>query len=75
MPQLPPEDSVLTKGVLRSLRYGDIYFSTENGLAEARHVFIQGTGLRDKLAHGGQLTIAETGFGTGLNFLAWSPKL
>ena len=64
MPQLPPEDSVLTKGVLRSLRYGDIYFSTENGLAEARHVFIQGTGLR-MLAHGGHLLLQRLGLVLG----------
>ena len=70
IPQLPPEDDFLAEGVLRSSRFSDIYFSTENGLEEARHVFIRGTGLQDRLAGEGQLIIAETGFGTGLNFLA-----
>ena len=70
LPQLPPDDAVFNEGALRSSRYGDIYFSTDNGLSETRHVFIQGTGLPDRLAEESQLTIAETGFGTGLNFLA-----
>ena len=70
LPQLPPEDAVLTDGVLRSSRFGDIYFSTDGGLAETRHVFINGTRLDNRLATGKSLIIAETGFGTGLNFLA-----
>ena len=70
LPQLPPKDAVLNENVLRSSRYGDIYFSAENGLAETRHVFIEGTGLPDKLTKKRQLILAETGFGTGLNFLA-----
>ena len=70
LPQLPPHDAVLNDGVLRSSRFGDIYFSTDGGLAESRHVFINGTGLSDRLATGQRLVIAETGFGTGLNFLA-----
>ena len=70
LPQLPPEDDFLTEGVLRSSRFSDIYFSMENGLEEARHVFIRGTGLQHRLSEEGQLIIAETGFGTGLNFLA-----
>lgn len=70
LPQLPPEDAVLTDGVLRSARMGDIYFSTDGGLDETRHIFINGTGLADRLATGKPVVIAETGFGTGLNFLA-----
>ena len=30
------------QGVLRSKEYDDIYFSTENGLEETRHVFLNG---------------------------------
>ena len=70
IPQLPPKASVFTEGVLRSSKFDDIYFSTENGLAETQHIFIHGTGLRDRLAGDGNLIIAETGFGTGLNLLA-----
>lgn len=56
-------------------RYGDVYFSTDSGLEESRHVFLQGNHLAArflKLSAGENLCIGETGFGTGLNFLcAW----
>ena len=63
-------DAKITDGVLRSDRFKDIYFSSENGLAEARHVFVEGTNLAALLNSNDHLVIAETGFGTGLNFLA-----
>ncbi|QIB64171.1 bifunctional tRNA (5-methylaminomethyl-2-thiouridine)(34)-methyltransferase MnmD/FAD-dependent 5-carboxymethylaminomethyl-2-thiouridine(34) oxidoreductase MnmC [Kineobactrum salinum] len=54
-----------------STRFGDIYFSRDNGLAESRHVFLAGNELpRRWREHGStDFTIAETGFGSGLNFL------
>ncbi len=56
-------------------RYGDVYFSTDSGLEETRHVFLQGNRLAERFAAvsaGESLCIGETGFGTGLNFLcAW----
>lgn len=56
-------------------RYGDVYFSTDSGLEETRHVFLQGNRLADRFAAlnaGENFCIGETGFGTGLNFLcAW----
>jgi len=54
----------------RDRRHGDVYFSTANGLAETRAVFLAGCGLPDAWAGRDTFTIAETGFGTGLNFLA-----
>jgi tRNA 5-methylaminomethyl-2-thiouridine biosynthesis bifunctional protein len=55
--------------------FGDIYFSRDNGSAESRHVFLDGNNLRDRwqqLPPSSTFVIAETGFGTGLNFLlAW----
>lgn len=58
-----------------SSRFGDVYFSTESGLAETRHVFLHGNELARRFAalrEGKSFCIAETGFGTGLNFLcAW----
>jgi len=58
-----------------SNRYGDVYFSTDSGLEETRHVFLQGNRLAERfaaLAAGESFCIGETGFGTGLNFLcAW----
>ncbi len=53
--------------------FGDVYFSRANGLAETRHVFLQHNQLQERWAHlgpGDTFTIAETGFGSGLNFLA-----
>lgn len=49
---------------------GDIYFSTENGLAESDYIFLQGNQLRDRWSTVGveqPFVIAEVGFGTGLN--------
>lgn len=48
-------------------RYGDIYFQPYDPEGEKYHVFIQGNRLPQRLAHGGTLTIAELGFGFGLN--------
>ncbi len=58
-----------------SQRYGDVYFSSEDGLAESRHVFLQGNRLAERWAQlpkDAHFIIIECGFGTGLNFLgAW----
>ncbi len=51
-----------------SLRFDDPYFSLDDGLAETRHVFLEGNGLPERFAPG--FHIAELGFGTGLNLLA-----
>lgn len=57
---------------IRSEEFDDIYFSPEDGVAETRHVFLAGNGLPDRWQGRDDFTIAETGFGTGLNFLcAW----
>lgn len=61
-----------TQGTPFSLDFGDVYFSREGGPDETRHVFLAGNGLPERfsgLTSGGRFTIAETGFGTGLNFL------
>lgn len=54
-----------------SAEYQDIYFSTDNGLEETEYVFLQGNDLSNRWQHQDtkNFTIAETGFGTGLNFL------
>ena len=57
-------------GILRSNEYNDVYFSTENGLEESRHVFLNGNNLLKRFNTENDFTIAELGFGTGLNFLA-----
>jgi tRNA 5-methylaminomethyl-2-thiouridine biosynthesis bifunctional protein len=53
-----------------SVDYGDIYFSPEDGLAESHYVFIEGNNLTQRLQQQKNWVIAETGFGTGLNFFA-----
>jgi len=53
--------------------FGDVYFSHADGLAETRHVFLEHNQLPERLAHLAPkqcFTIAELGFGTGLNLLA-----
>jgi len=58
-------------GVPVSVRFDDPYFSLDNGLAETRHVFLDGNDLPARFRDG--FSIAELGFGTGLNFLtAWA---
>src|SRR5215467_3411787 len=53
-----------------SRRFGDVYFSRDSGVAETRHVFLDGNNLRERwarLAPLDQFCVGETGFGTGLN--------
>jgi tRNA 5-methylaminomethyl-2-thiouridine biosynthesis bifunctional protein len=57
-------------GAPRSRRFDDIYFSREGGLDETRAVFLEGCGLPGAWAGRRRFTVAETGFGTGLNALA-----
>jgi len=51
-----------------SRQFDDPYFSLEDGLAETEHVFLHGNRIATRLH--APLSIAELGFGTGLNFLA-----
>jgi tRNA 5-methylaminomethyl-2-thiouridine biosynthesis bifunctional protein len=57
-------------GQPRSRRFGDVYFSREDGLAESRAVFLQGCGLPEAWAGRRRFVVGELGFGTGLNVLA-----
>ncbi|MEZ8094472.1 bifunctional tRNA (5-methylaminomethyl-2-thiouridine)(34)-methyltransferase MnmD/FAD-dependent 5-carboxymethylaminomethyl-2-thiouridine(34) oxidoreductase MnmC [Photobacterium swingsii] len=52
--------------------FDDVYFSNTNGLEETRYVFLQQNGLPTRWEHFDRrrFVVAETGFGTGLNFLA-----
>lgn len=52
--------------------FGDVYFSNDNGLSETRYVFLQQNRLPARFSHhdSDSFVIGETGFGTGLNFLA-----
>lgn len=53
-----------------SATFDDIYFNPENGLKESLHVFVSGNFLNERFANHRHFTIAELGFGTGLNLLA-----
>ena len=52
--------------------FDDVYFSNANGLEETRYVFLHQNGLpaRWETFDRRRFVVAETGFGTGLNFLA-----
>ncbi|MEQ1488890.1 MAG: tRNA (5-methylaminomethyl-2-thiouridine)(34)-methyltransferase MnmD [Methylotenera sp.] len=54
--------------------FQDVYFSTDNGLLETDYVFLLGNDLAKRWLDADLQTfnIAETGFGTGLNFLCAS---
>lgn len=72
-PAMETADLIWRDGVPESTRFGDVYFSRDDGLAETRYVFLERNQLPERFhslgAHG-HFVIAETGFGTGLNFLA-----
>lgn len=54
-------------------QYDDAYFTRHQGPAETRYVFIEGNRLIQRfqqLPENGFFVVGETGFGTGLNFLA-----
>jgi tRNA 5-methylaminomethyl-2-thiouridine biosynthesis bifunctional protein len=57
-------------GVLVSRRFGDVYASRAGALAQSRAVFLAGCGLPARWAGRRRFTVAELGFGTGLNMLA-----
>ncbi|WP_440053186.1 bifunctional tRNA (5-methylaminomethyl-2-thiouridine)(34)-methyltransferase MnmD/FAD-dependent 5-carboxymethylaminomethyl-2-thiouridine(34) oxidoreductase MnmC [Pseudoalteromonas sp. T1lg65] len=55
--------------------FDDVYFSNDDGLAESHYVFYSQNHITERLHHHDRtrFVIAETGFGTGLNFLnAWA---
>ncbi len=62
-----------------SIDFNDVYFNTDDGLQETEYVFIAHNQLQQRFSDANQhinknfsFTIIETGFGTGLNFLAVS---
>ncbi|WP_416361421.1 bifunctional tRNA (5-methylaminomethyl-2-thiouridine)(34)-methyltransferase MnmD/FAD-dependent 5-carboxymethylaminomethyl-2-thiouridine(34) oxidoreductase MnmC [Marinobacter sp.] len=72
-PATEPAELIWQDGVPESARFGDVYFNRNDGLSETRHVFIEPTNLPErfaKLPSHGHFVIAETGFGSGLSFLA-----
>jgi tRNA 5-methylaminomethyl-2-thiouridine biosynthesis bifunctional protein len=57
-----------------STQFQDVYFNKDNGSDESGYVFLEGNNLKHRWKNlsSDHFSIAETGFGTGLNFLcAW----
>lgn len=50
--------------------FGDVYHSSDGGLAQARAVFLAGNRLPQRWAGRRLFSLLETGFGIGINFLA-----
>lgn len=71
MPIHTADISFNDQGTPVSSTFDDVYFSNDNGLEETRYVFIENNHLPKRWHHWQKSTfvIAETGFGTGLNFL------
>ncbi|MCB5162007.1 bifunctional tRNA (5-methylaminomethyl-2-thiouridine)(34)-methyltransferase MnmD/FAD-dependent 5-carboxymethylaminomethyl-2-thiouridine(34) oxidoreductase MnmC [Marinomonas algarum] len=67
----PPALSWADDGAPHSNAFDDVYFDKESGLEETRYVFIKHNQLIERwnTQHKNAFVIAETGFGTGLNFL------
>jgi len=59
------------EGIPASTEFEDIYFNRAGGVAETRHVFLDANHLEQRFSEQRRapFVVAETGFGTGLNFL------
>lgn len=59
------------EGTPVSRDFDDVYFSNDNGLEETRYVFLGGNQLAARFPEHARdhFIVAESGFGTGLNFL------
>ena len=72
--QLQTADIEWRDGLPFSRKFGDIYFQVEDGFAESNYVFLEANKLRERLLDTNNdtdtIVIAETGFGSGLNFIA-----
>ncbi|MAK59675.1 MAG: hypothetical protein CMK09_01730 [Ponticaulis sp.] len=72
MPRLPDQPELHWNDDQTPVATGfdDVYYSVANGLEETRSVFLKACGLPERWQNRSVFTIAELGFGTGLNFLA-----
>lgn len=56
-------------GTLFTPRYAQTFHSLHGAVTESRHVFLEGSGVAERLRQGEAVKVLEVGFGTGLNFL------
>lgn len=63
-----PQTSGDGSDTLFSAEYQETFHSTFGALTETEHVFLNGTGVTQRLAEGQPTRVLEVGFGTGLNF-------
>lgn len=68
-PIRPARAAFAADGTPVSDLYGDVYHSAAGGEAQARHVFLDGTGLPGRWRGRERFTVLELGFGFGLSFL------
>ena len=61
--------SISSKLGIYSNLYGDIFFDKTDAIKESEHVYIKTNKLASRFKKKSNYTIAELGFGTGLNFL------
>ena len=66
---VPEPILAMRDGTPVSQAFEDVYFSRDGGIEETDYVFIKGNGLPERWQGRERFTIAELGFGTGLNFL------
>lgn len=60
-----------SSGTPMAVKYDDVYFSRNDGLAETNYVFIEGNNLKERLEKTADtFVVGETGFGSGMNMLA-----
>lgn len=59
---------IVSPGSIRSLDYGDIYFS-EDAEREVNRVFLEPAKIKERMKYASVFSIGELGFGSGLNFL------
>ena len=65
-----PEISFNQHGTPYSEQFNDIYFDSESGYQQSEQIFILGNNISNRIKQSNDIFfIAETGFGTGLNFL------
>ena len=65
-----PKLSFKQDGTPYSEQFNDIYFDSESGYQQSKQIFIDGNNISKRISQKNDIfVIAETGFGTGLNFL------